>query len=166
MTGGAGSTPAAGMLHMPLPNMDAMAETKSAKSGFSAQERAAMKQRAAELKLATTRETGAKALADAIAAMTGLDRELAQQLDGIIMAAAPGLAKKTYYGFPAYVFDDKTILFFKPAAKFKERYATLAFDSPARIDEGTMWPTSWAVTAPLTAAQAEMVGELVKKATR
>lgn len=148
-----------------------MAETKttqkSTKSGFSAEERAAMKQRAAELKLANTREAGEKALADAIAAMTGLDKQLAQQVDEIVTAAAgDAVGKKTYYGFPAYSFNDKTILFFKPAAKFKERYATLAFDSPARIDDGTMWATSWAVTAPLTAAQAKMVGDLVKKATR
>ncbi len=125
-----------------------------------------MKQRAAELKLANTREAGEKALADAIASMTGLDQKLAKQVDEIVTEAAGALVmKKTYYGFPAYAFNDKTILFFKPAAKFKERYATLAFDSPALIDDGTMWPTSWAVTAPLTAAQAKMVGDLVKKAT-
>lgn len=124
-----------------------------------------MKQRAAELKLANTREAGAKALADAIAAMTGLDQQLAQQVDEIVTAAGgEELAKKTYYGFPAYALNDKTILFFKPAAKFKERYATLAFDSPARIDDGTMWATSWAVTAPLTAEQATLIGDLVKKA--
>jgi len=145
--------------------MDGMAETKSTKSGFSAEERAAMKQRAAELKLASTREAGEKALAEAIAAMTGLDKQLAQQVDEIVTAAAgDAVAKKTYYGFPAYSFNDKTILFFKPSAKFKERYATLAFDSPAMIDDGTMWATSWAVTAPLTAEQAKMVGDLVKKA--
>jgi hypothetical protein len=150
--------------------MDAMAEqtstTKSTKSGFSAEERAAMKQRAAELKASQTREAGEKALADAIAAMTGLDKQLAQQVHEVVIAAAgDALGQKTYYGFPAYTFNDKTILFFKPAAKFKERYATLAFDSPARIDDGTMWPTSWALTAPLTAAQQKLIGDLVKKAT-
>lgn len=126
-----------------------------------------MKQRAAELKLADTREAGEKALNEAIASMTGLDKTLATQVDEIVtQAAGDALMKKTYYGFPAYVFNDRTILFFKPAAKFKERYASLAFDSPALIDDGTMWPTSWAVTAPLTAAQAKMISDLVKKATR
>ena len=123
-----------------------------------------MKQRAAELKLANTREAGEKALADAIAGMTGLDKQLAQQIHEIVVAAGPSLGQKTYYGFPAYTVNDKTVLFFKPAAKFKERYATLAFDSPARIDDGTMWPTSWAVTAPLTSAQQKMLADLVKKA--
>lgn len=123
-----------------------------------------MKQRAAELKLAATREAGAQALADAIAGMTGLDQVLAQQLDEIIMAAVPEFAKKTYYGFPAYVRNDKTILFFKPAAKFKERYATLTFESVATLDDGTMWPVAYAVTAPLTAEQAATVTELVRKA--
>jgi uncharacterized protein YdhG (YjbR/CyaY superfamily) len=142
-----------------------MAETKSTKSGFSAEERAAMKQRAAELKASQTREAGEKQLAEAIAGMTGLDKQLAQQIHEIVTAAGPGLGQKTYYGFPAYTVNDKTILFFKPAAKFKERYATLAFDSPAKIDDGTMWATSWAVTAPLTADQQQMLSELVKKAT-
>jgi hypothetical protein len=139
--------------------------TKSPTARFSAEERAAMKQRAAELKQANTREAGAKALADAITAMTGLDKQLATQIDEIVTeAGGEALAKKTYYGFPAYALNDKTILFFKPAAKFKERYASLAFDSPALIDDGTMWATSWAVTAPLTAGQAKMLTDLVKKA--
>ena len=123
-----------------------------------------MKQRAAELKASTTREAGATAVADAIASMTGLDRELAEQLDAVITAAVPEFTKKTYYGFPAYVKNEKTILFFKPAAKFKERYATLAFEAIANLDDGTIWPTSYAVTAPLTAAQEKMITELVKKA--
>jgi uncharacterized protein YdhG (YjbR/CyaY superfamily) len=147
-----------------------MAETKSTPKNstarFSADERAAMKQRNAELKLANTREAGEKALADAIAGMTGLDKQLAQQVHEVIMAAAPDLGQKTYYGFPAYTFNDKTIIFFKPAAKFKERYASLAFESVAQIDDGTMWPTSYAVTAPLTAAQQKLITDLVKKATR
>ena len=124
-----------------------------------------MKQRNAELKASQTREAGEKQLADAIAGMTGLDKQLAQQVHEVVTAAGPDLGQKTYYGFPAYTVNDKTILFFKPAAKFKERYATLAFDSPARIDDGTMWATSWAVTAPLTSAQQKMLSDLVKKAT-
>lgn len=123
-----------------------------------------MKQRAAELKLATTREAGAKQLADAIAGMTGLDQQLAQQLHEVIMAAVPEFGQKTYYGFPAYMINEKTILFFKPAAKFKERYATLAFEAIANLDDGTIWPTSYAVTAPLTPAQEKMITELVQRA--
>jgi len=145
--------------------MDAMAETKNTKSGFSAEERAAMKQRAAELKASTTREAGAKALADAIAGMTGLDRQLAEQLDEIISTAGPGLAKKTWYGFPAYTLNDKVIAFFKPAAKFNDRYATLGFDTAALIDDGTFFPSSYALLAPLTVAQKEVVADLIAKAT-
>jgi hypothetical protein len=141
-----------------------MAETKSTKSGFSAEERAAMKQRAAELKASQTREAGAKALADAIAAMTGLDKQLAEQIDEVISEAGPGLVKKTWYGFPAYTFDDKLIAFFKPAAKFKDRYATLGFDTAAMIDDGTMFPAAYAVLAPLTAAQQKTIADLIKKA--
>ncbi len=123
-----------------------------------------MKQRAAELKLSTTREAGAKQLADAIAAMTGLDKQLAQQLHEVIIGAVPEFGQKTYYGFPAYMINDKVILFFKPAAKFKERYATLSFEAIAHLDDGTMWPASYAVTAPLTDAQRKVVAELVRKA--
>jgi hypothetical protein len=141
--------------------MAVMAETKSTKSGFSAEERAAMKQRAAELKASTTREAGAKALADAIA---GMNRELAQQIDEIITAAGPQLAKKTWYGFPAYTLNDKVIAFFKPALKFKDRYATLGFDTGAMIDEGTMFPSSYALLAPLTPAQAKVITDLIAKA--
>ena len=141
-----------------------MAETKSTKSGFSAEERAAMKQRAAELKASQTREAGAKALAEAIAGMTGLDKQLAEQLDEVISAAGPTLVKKTWYGFPAYTLNDKVIAFFKPAAKFKDRYATLGFDTGAKIDEGTMFPAAYAVLAPLTAAQQKVVADLIKKA--
>ncbi len=124
-----------------------------------------MKQRNAELKASQTREAGEKALADTIAAMSGLDRELAQQLDEIITAAAPRLGKKTWYGFPAYTLDDKLIAFFKPAAKFKDRYATLGFDPGAMIDDGTMFPSSYALLAPLSPAQAKVVADLIAKAT-
>jgi hypothetical protein len=146
-----------------------MADTKSTAktttARFSAEERAAMKQRSAELKASQTREAGEKALADAIAAMTGLDKQLAQQIDEIITAAAPGLGKKTWYGFPSYTWDDKLVAFFKPAAKFKDRYATLGFDPSAKIDDGTMFPAAYAVLAPLTSAQAAQLTALIKKAT-
>ena len=145
--------------------MGAMAETKSTTARFSAEERAAMKQRNAELKASQTREAGEKALADAIAAMSGLDKQLAQQLDEIITAAGPGLGKKTWYGFPAYTLDDKLIVFFKPAAKFKDRYATLGFDPGALIDDGTLFPAAYAVLAPLSALQAKVIADLIAKAT-
>ena len=123
-----------------------------------------MKQRNAELKASQTREAGEKALADAIAAMSGLDKQLAQQLDEIITAAGPELGKKTWYGFPAYTLNDKLIVFFKPAAKFKDRYATLGFDPGAMIDDGTLFPAAYAVLAPLSAAQAKVITDLITKA--
>ncbi len=139
-------------------------QPKSPTARFSAEERAAMKQRAAELKAAQSREAGEKALAEAIAGMTGLDKQLAQQLDEVISAAGPELAKKTWYGFPAYTLNDKLIAFFKPAAKFKDRYATLGFDTGAMIDDGTMFPAAYALLAPLTAAQQKTIAELITKA--
>src|SRR3954447_8830852 len=141
-----------------------MAETKNSTARFSAEERAAMKQRNAELKASQTREAGEKALADAIAGMTGLDKQLAQQIHEIITAAEPGLGQKTWYGFPSYTWNDKLVAFFKPAAKFKDRYATLGFDPSATIDEGTMFPAAYAVLAPLTSAQAEQIATLIKRA--
>ena len=124
-----------------------------------------MKQRNAELKASQTREAGEKQLADAIAGMTGLDKQLAQQLHEIITAAGPELAQKTWYGFPAYTLNDKVVAFFKPAAKFKDRYATLGFDPSAKIDDGTMFPAAYAVLAPLTPDQAKQLTVLIKRAT-
>jgi len=142
-----------------------MAETKNGTARFSAEERAAMKQRNAELKASQTREAGEKQLADAIAGMTGLDQQLAQQVHEIITAAGPQLAQKTWYGFPAYTLNDKVVAFFKPAAKFKDRYATLGFDPSAMIDDGTMFPAAYALLAPLTAEQAALLATLIKRAT-
>jgi len=142
-----------------------MAETKNSTARFSAEERAAMKQRNAELKAAQTREAGEQALADAIDAMTGLDKQLAQQVHEIITAAEPGLGQKTWYGFPSYTWNDKLVAFFKPAAKFKDRYATLGFDPSAMIDDGTMFPAAYAVLAPLNAEQAALLTALIKRAT-
>lgn len=138
--------------------------TKATTARFSAEERAAMKQRNAELKASQTREAGEQQLADAIAGMTGLDKQLAQQLHEIITAAGPELAQKTWYGFPAYTLNDKVVAFFKPAAKFKDRYATLGFDASAMIDDGTMFPAAYAVLAPLTPAQAAQITTLIKRA--
>jgi hypothetical protein len=145
-----------------------MADTKSTSKNstarFSAEERAAMKQRNAELKASQTREAGEKQLADAIAGMTGLDKQLAQQLHEIITTAGPQLGQKTWYGFPSYTHNDKVVAFFKPAAKFKDRYATLGFDPSAMIDDGTMFPAAYAVLAPLTPEQAELIATLIKRA--
>ncbi len=158
-----------------------MAETRSAKKtqgsakgttatkGFTADERAAMKARAQELK-AEARENkgraeGERDLLAAIAAMKGNDRAMAKRLHAIITAAAPDLWPKTWYGMPAYAKDGKVVCFFKSAAKFKSRYATFGFEETANIDAGAMWPTSWALTE-LTAADEKKIAALVKKAMR
>lgn len=122
--------------------------------GFSAQERAAMKERAAELKASGRRGSGAKKAAadeqDAlakIADMPGPDRVIAEALHAIVRTHAPQLAARTWYGMPAYALDGKVVVFFKPAAKFKVRYAEVGFNEFATLDDGVMWPTAFAVTA-------------------
>lgn len=133
------------------------------KSGFSAEERAAMKQRAKELKSSALREDGAKALREAVDQLTGLDRELAEKVVELVSAAAPELDPKTWYGFPAWAKEGKTIVFFKPASKFKSRYATLGFEDAAAIDDGTMFVTSFGLYG-ITADDAKVITQLVKKA--
>lgn len=120
--------------------------------GFSADERAAMKQRAAELRAEAAGGKGvakkqreAQACADTIAALEGTDREIAQRLDDIVTAVAPQLDPKTWYGFPAYARDDKVVVFYQPATKFNTRYGTVGFSEDARLDDGVFWPTSFAV---------------------
>jgi uncharacterized protein YdhG (YjbR/CyaY superfamily) len=130
---------------------------------FSAEERAAMKQRAAELKAAQNRESGLAAVLDAHAQMDGLDRELAEGLHAIVTEVAPELEPRTWYGFPAYFKNGKNIVFFKPAAKFNDRYATLGFEGAAALDDGTMWPTSYALTA-WNDANAKEIARLVRAA--
>ena len=140
-----------------------------ASPGFTAEERAAMKDHAQELKTAARRGPGAaKAGGEAdllakIAEMTGPDRVMAERVHVIIMASAPDLAPKTWYGMPAYAKDGKIVCFFQPAQKFKSRYATLGFNDAANLDENTMWPIAFALTE-LTAAAEERIGALVKKA--
>jgi len=121
--------------------------------GFSQEERAAMKARAAELKAASGRGTGAKKAAadaqdclDRIAEMPDGDRAIAQALHAIVAANAPELAAKTWYGMPAYARDGKVVVFFKSASKFKSRYPEVGFNEWANLDEGVMWPTAFAVT--------------------
>jgi uncharacterized protein YdhG (YjbR/CyaY superfamily) len=143
-----------------------MAETKTAK-GFTAEERAAMKERARELKAEARanedRAAGESAVLAAIAEMKGQDRAMAKRLHALITASAPALTPKTWYGMPAYAKDGKVVCFFKSAAKFKSRYATLGFEDEANLDEGAMWPTSFALKE-LTAADETRIAALVKKA--
>jgi uncharacterized protein YdhG (YjbR/CyaY superfamily) len=136
--------------------------------GFTAEERAAMKERARELK-AEARANKDRAAGEAdvlakIAEMPESDRVMAERIHEIVKASAPALSPKTWYGMPAYADQDgKVVCFFTAADKFKERYATFGFNAAAHLDEGSMWPTSWALTK-LTAADKAKIGALVKKA--
>ena len=132
-------------------------------STFTAEERAAMKERAKELKAAKTREEGERALIEKIAEMPKPDRVMAERLHAIVTKSAPNLSPKTWYGMPAYAKDDQIVCFFKSADKFKSRYATLGFEEAANLDEGAMWPTSFALTR-LTASDEKKIGALVKRA--
>ena len=132
--------------------------------GFTAEERAAMKERAKEMKAEARKADGEKALRAKIAEMTGLDRELAERIHAIVTATAPSLVPKTWYGMPAYAREDgKLVCFFTPAGKFKSRYATFGFEQSAKLDEGNMWPTSFALTK-LGDAEQKKIAALVKKA--
>jgi uncharacterized protein YdhG (YjbR/CyaY superfamily) len=133
--------------------------------GFTAAERAAMKERAKELKAEAAKADGEKALLEKVAEMKGTDRAMARRLHAIITAAAPALSPKTWYGMPAYAKDGKIVCFFQSAEKFDSRYATFGFSDEARIDQGAMWPTSWALKE-LTAAEEKKIVTLVKKAVR
>jgi uncharacterized protein YdhG (YjbR/CyaY superfamily) len=130
---------------------------------FTAEERAAMKERARELKAEAEKADGESALLAKIAEMKGPDRAMAKRLHAIVKASAPGLSPKTWYGMPAYARDGKVVCFFQSAEKFKSRYATLGFSDQANIDDGTMWPTSFALKE-LTAADEARIAALVKKA--
>jgi uncharacterized protein YdhG (YjbR/CyaY superfamily) len=137
---------------------------KSARSTtFTAEERAAMKERAQEQKAAAGKASGESDVLAKIAEMTGSDRALAERLHAIIKASAPALSPKTWYGMPAYARDGKVVCFFQSAGKFKTRYATFGFSDEADLDEGAMWPTAFALTA-LTAADEARIVALVKKA--
>ncbi len=114
---------------------------------FAMKERAAEARRAKGAKGAAAREADAKACNDRIASMAPADRALAEQVHTLVTSAAPDLAPKTWYGMPAYARDGKVVCFFQDAAKFKSRYCTLGFQDPATLDDGTLWPTSYAVTA-------------------
>ncbi|HZA73412.1 MAG TPA: DUF1801 domain-containing protein [Propionibacteriaceae bacterium] len=142
------------------------AATEKKYEGFTDEEREAMKERASELKAASRRGKKADeegAVLEKIAEMPEPDRVLAERLHEIIKASAPDLSPKLWYGMPAYAKDGKVLCFFQPAQKFKSRYATLGFDDTANLDEGTMWPTAFALTE-LTADDEARIGTLVKKA--
>jgi hypothetical protein len=130
---------------------------------FSAEERAAMKERAKELKATKTAESALKDVLAKIEETSGSDREIGSRLHELITAAAPELMPKTWYGSPAYYKDGKVIVFFQPASKFKTRYLTLGFSEDSTLDEGTMWPTSFGITK-LTKSDEATVTALVKRA--
>jgi uncharacterized protein YdhG (YjbR/CyaY superfamily) len=138
--------------------------TKTATQKFTAEERAAMRERAKELKAAANREESEKALLEKIAEMPEADRVLAERVHQIVTANAPQLTPKTWYGMPAYADEaGKAVCFFQSADKFKARYATLGFNDQAKLDDGVMWPTSFALTK-ITAAEEKKIAALVKQA--
>ena len=134
-----------------------------ASSGFTAEERAAMRERAREVKAQGEKANGERDLLAKIAEMPPADRAIAERLHAIVTAAAPGLVPKTWYGMPAYTKDGKVVCFFKSADKFKSRYATVGFEEAANLDDGAMWPTSFALKE-LTATCETKIRALVKKA--
>jgi uncharacterized protein YdhG (YjbR/CyaY superfamily) len=145
------------------------AASKKKSKGFTAEERDAMKERAGELKAEARRGSragkadGESDVLAKITEMRGPDRAMAKRLHAIIKASAPVLSPKTWYGMPAYAKDGKVVCFFQSAQKFKTRYATFGFNAEANLDEGTMWPTAYALTE-LTADDEARIGALVKKA--
>jgi uncharacterized protein YdhG (YjbR/CyaY superfamily) len=141
------------------------AAQKSAK-GLTAEERAALKERLKEEKAEREGRAAESDVLAKIAEMPKSDRVMAERIHAIIKASAPSLMPKTWYGMPAYANQDgKVVCFFQAADKFKARYATFGFNDDANLDEGTMWPTSWALTE-LTAAEEAKITALVKKAVR
>jgi uncharacterized protein YdhG (YjbR/CyaY superfamily) len=137
--------------------------TTAKSKGFSAEEKAAMKERAKELKAEAAKADGESALLEKIAEMPKPDRVMAKRLHAIVTASAPELSPKTWYGMPAYAKDDKVVCFFQSADKFKARYATFGFTPEANIDKGAMWATSFALKE-LTDADEAKIAALVKKA--
>ena len=145
--------------------------TEEASQGFTETERAAIKERAQEVKAARRRggkankEADASAVLEKIAEMSDSDRAVAERLHAVVTASAPGLSPKLWYGMPAYAKDGKVVCFFQSAQKFKTRYATFGFNEDANLDDGEMWPTAYALTR-MTAAVEDKIGALVKRAVR
>jgi uncharacterized protein YdhG (YjbR/CyaY superfamily) len=142
-------------------------ETTDPSGKFTDDEKAAMKERAKELKAESRRGAeradGERDLLAKIAEMPKTDRVMAERIHALVTASAPDLTPKTWYGMPAYAREGKIVCFFKSADKFKSRYATLGFEEDAHIDDGNMWPTSYALTK-LTSADEARIAALVKKA--
>jgi uncharacterized protein YdhG (YjbR/CyaY superfamily) len=143
--------------------MSAKKATQKSK-GFTAEEKAAMRERAKELKAEAARADGESALLAKVAEMKGKDRTMGKRVHEIVTASAPGLTPRTWYGMPAYANEDGNVVcFFRSAAKFKSRYATLGFSDKANLDKGAMWPTDFALK-DLTPAEEKKIAALVKKA--
>jgi uncharacterized protein YdhG (YjbR/CyaY superfamily) len=136
-------------------------------TGFTPEERAAMEERAREMKAESRadKSDGESAVLEKIAEMKGADRALAERIHALVKAGAPDLSPRTWYGMPAYARDGKVVCFFQSAGKFKSRYATLGFSDAARLDEGAMWPTAFALKE-LGAAEEARIVELLEKAVR
>jgi uncharacterized protein YdhG (YjbR/CyaY superfamily) len=139
--------------------------TGKASKGFTADERAAMRERAQELKAAAGKADAESDVLAKIAEMPKADRVMAERLHALVKATAPSLSPRTWYGMPAYAKDGKVVCFFQSAQKFKSRYATFGFSDNANLDDGAMWPTSFALRE-LTAAQEAKIRALLKKAVR
>jgi uncharacterized protein YdhG (YjbR/CyaY superfamily) len=140
-----------------------MTETTNSDT-FSPEEKKAMRARAKELKAAAGKEDDAAANEEAIAKLPDDERELAERIRGMVIAAAPQLDPKTYYGFPAWAREGKVVCFFKPKSKFKVRYSTFEFDTAASLDDGAVWATAFAVHNEMSPADLKMLGALVSKA--
>jgi uncharacterized protein YdhG (YjbR/CyaY superfamily) len=147
------------------PTKQAAKRTETASKGFTAEERAAMRERAKELKAAQNDAEAERALLAKIAEMPPSDRSIAERIHEIVRTTAPDLAPRLWYGMPAYAKGGTILCFFQAADKFKSRYATFGFNDGARLDAGTMWPTSWAVTK-LTPADEKKIAALVRRAVR
>ena len=141
------------------------ARTDTTTESFTAEERAAMKERAREVRAQSKKADGEADLLAKIAEMPDGDRAIAERIHAIVTEVAPELAPKTWYGQPAWAKDGKIVCFFKSADKFKTRYATFGFEESASLDDGAMWPTSYALTK-LTPADEKKIAALVKKAAR
>jgi hypothetical protein len=151
-----------------MPEKTSAKKSTSAKSagsskGFTAEEKAAMRERVKELKASASKADEERAVVEKINSMSGSDRTMGKRLHALMKATAPDLAPKLWYGMPAYAKDGKIVCFFQDAQKFKARYATLGFSDEAQLDEGGVWPTSYALKE-LTAADEAKIAALVKKA--
>jgi uncharacterized protein YdhG (YjbR/CyaY superfamily) len=148
------------------PQKPAKKTASKASTGFTDEEKAAMRERAREVKAARRGATDAEGESDVlakIAEMSKPDRVMAERIHAIVKANAPAMSARTWYGMPAYAKDGKVICFFQPAEKFKARYGTLGFNDKANLDDGAMWPTSFALKE-LTAAEEARIAALVQKA--